>query len=83
MNQEDWVKLIAFGFCHGRAPFALHAQDKRRARVYLKRARAAELTVDDVMGHARLYLSRLKGPAVDEAWHLEYVRRYFKGKLPS
>ncbi|MHC8492160.1 hypothetical protein ACTU44_05525 [Thalassospira sp. SM2505] len=83
MTQDEWVKLIAFGFCHGRAPFAFHQQDRKCARVYLKKAREAKLTLTDVMEHARLYLSQLRGPAVDEACQLEYVRKYFMGKLSS
>lgn len=83
MKQEKWVTLIAGGFCHGRAPFALHATDRKKAQVYLKQARASNLTLPDAQEHARIYMRKMAMSATEMSGQLERVRRFFCKKLPN
>lgn len=83
MDQEEWVQLIGGGFAHQTAPFAMHANDAKRAKEYLKKAKTAGLTVSDAIEHAKAYLATAQGWPVDEGKELERVRKYFSGKLPG
>jgi ABC-type sugar transport system substrate-binding protein len=65
------------------APFALHPSDAKRAREYLKKAKAAGITVSEAVEHARAYLANAQGFPTDESKQLAAVRKYFTGKLPD
>jgi len=81
MKEEEWVRLIGGGFAGMKASFALHPQDKKRARVYLQEAKKQNLTVSDALRHARSYLENAQGWPCDIDEQLEKVRKYFTGKL--
>ncbi len=83
MQQANWVKLIGGGFAFQTAPFAMHANDEKRAQEYLEQAKAAGLTLADAVNHARQYLTDAQGWPVDEEKQIERVRRFFAGKLPT
>lgn len=82
MDAIDWVKLIGGGFAHMTAPFAVHPNDRDRAKEYLRMAKAHGLTVSDAEDHARKYLRTAIGWPTDEADQIARVRKFFSGKLP-
>lgn len=81
MNVVDWVKLIGGGFSHQTAPFAVHPSDRRRAKEYVKLARAHGLTVSDAVGHAKEYLRSAVGWPTDETVQLQRVEKFVTGTL--
>lgn len=83
MNSIDWVNLIGGGFAHVTAPFAVHPNDRQRAKEYLKLAKAHGLTISDAVGHAREYLRTAVGWPADEAKQIQLVEKFFSGKLPA
>lgn len=82
MNSEDWVKLIAGGFAHMTAPFAVHPLDRQRARAYLDEAKAHGLTVADAVQHAREYLRSAQGWPTDADKQIQLVEKFVAGELP-
>lgn len=83
MERDKWVRLIGGGFAHQTAPFAVHPNDRKRAREYLRQARAAGLSVADAMDHARAHLEAAQGWPTDTGKQLDRVRKFFSGKLPG
>lgn len=83
MERDEWIRLIGGGFAHQTAPFALHAQDEKRANEYLVEAQAAGLTLSDALDHASAYLDNAKGWQAEKKNELMRVRDFFTDKLPS
>lgn len=81
-NSVDWIRLIGGGFAHGTAAFAVHPNDRNRAKEYLKEAKAHGLTISDAVGHAREYLRSATGWPTDESKQIQRVEEFFNGKLP-
>ena len=81
MNEDSWKRLIGGAFSGMTAPFAVHPNDRARAKKYLKKAKAEGLTVSDAVRQAKLHLENATGWPTDIDKQLAAVRKYFTGKL--
>ena len=81
MDEDDWKRLIGGAFAGETAPFAVHPNDKKRAKKYFEQAKAEGLSVSDAVRHAKLHLENATGWPTDIDKQLAAVRKYFTGKL--